>query len=98
PPTPSLSPYTTLFRSDARAVADLQRGVRRLVEPELGVRLVGRDQEVVLGGQRREALEELERGDRAGRIVRVVDPNDRRSLPRLGDRKSTRLNSSHRTI
>ena len=38
----------------------------------------------MLVGQRREALEELERGDRAGRIVRVVDPNDRRSLPRLG--------------
>ena len=61
---------------------DLQRRRRRLVEPELAVRLVGRDHEVVPRGELGELLVERERCDRARRVVRIVHPDDRRALPR----------------
>src|SRR5262245_65705648 len=61
--------------------------MRWLVEPELRVGLVRSEQKIVLGRKRGQALEELERGDGAGRIVRVVDPEDRSSSQGfLGDR------------
>ena len=68
---------------DMRAVARLEDGVRRLVEPKLRVGLVGGQQEVVLGGERRQPLEEGKRRDRSGRIVGVVDPEQSRPLPGL---------------
>ena len=61
----------------AGAVSDLQGGHRRLVEPELRVRLVGGDHEVVPRRQLGELLVELERCHRAGWIVRIVHPDDR---------------------
>ena len=60
---------------------------RRLVEPQLGVRLVGGEHEVEPPGELGEPLVELERRDRARRVVRVVDPEDGRPLEhRLLDR------------
>ena len=64
-------------RDDARAIRDLEGRGRRLVEPELRVRLVRRDDEVVPLGRLRELLVERERCDGPGRVVRVVDPHER---------------------
>jgi hypothetical protein len=60
-----------------RAVARLERRDRRLVEPQLGVGLVRGDVEVALRRGFREPLVEVERCKRAGRIVRIVHPDDR---------------------
>ena len=68
---------------DVGPVGELQRRRRRLVEPQLRVRLVGGDHEAVLTRQRREALVEGDRRGRRGRVVRVVDPEDGEPRPRL---------------
>src|SRR5206468_2041812 len=68
---------------DVAALTHLERGMRRPVEPELGVRLVTGQEEVVLRRDLCEAPEKLERRNGSGWIVRVVDPDDRRALPRL---------------
>ena len=70
-------------RDDVRPVVELERRGRRLVEPELGVRLVRGEHEAVLARERREPLEERERGDGAGRVVRRVQPDERRASPDL---------------
>src|SRR3712207_8573193 len=74
PPRSTLFPYTTLFRSVSRALADPAAGERGT------------------GGDRRA------RG-RAGRRGALAGP-DRPAAPAApaGDRKSTRLNSSHANI
>src|SRR3712207_7089627 len=87
PPRSTLFPYTTLFRSDRRAVAGrrvervvlLGRRARERLEP---VRVVGRAALHRPGAHRR--------GDAVGQL----------DLERLAllDRKSTRLNSSHANI
>ena len=64
-------------------VRNLERRGRRLVEPELGVCLVGADEHVVLERELRQPLVELERRDRTRRVVRVVDPDERGARPRL---------------
>src|SRR3712207_8753014 len=86
PPRSTLFPYTTLFRS--RAVA---------VEPYLGRAVGGRER----GGVE---LQDVDRR-RAGHAVRIDDPEEAAALEVevaglavLGDRKSTRLNSSHANI
>src|SRR5438105_9013831 len=80
PPSSTLFPYTTLFRSDG-----LRRRLRDLREPVLPRQergLLPLFPAVPAGGQR-----QLEQAPR------------RRVLPdRQGDRKSTRLNSSHEWI
>ena len=65
------------------SVGELQRRSRRLLEPELRVRLVGGDDEAVLPRETRELLVERERCGGAGRVVRIVDPEDREPRPRL---------------
>ena len=50
---------------------------RRLVEPQLRVRLVRADDEVVALGRLGELVVELARRHRSGRVVRVVDPDER---------------------
>src|SRR5437773_3062738 len=52
------------------------------------------------GGEDDEANERLPRPRHAGRIACALRPTSRhdRARPRAGDRKSTRLNSSHITI
>ncbi len=70
---------------DVREVAELQRrGGRTVVEPDLAVGLVEREEEVVTAREVGGALEERERRDGAGRVVRVVEPQDRRAVPRVG--------------
>src|SRR3712207_8997525 len=87
PPRSTLFPYTTLFRSRRRRDV----GERRLLEPEALVRLV-----CVA------APEDLPLRLAVGRERHVrVDGHARPGVAvseRLGDRKSTRLNSSHANI
>src|SRR3712207_8691988 len=87
PPRSTLFPYTTLFRSRAgrRAVARAGRRGRARVTPALG-RRQGR-------GRRHD-------GRRHGQVSRVLLGGAlvREGLGRGGDRKSTRLNSSHANI
>ena len=67
---------------DVRQVAELQaRGRRSVVEPQLAVRLVQRQQDVVRRARSAASLEERERRGGAGRVVRVVEPQDARPLP-----------------
>src|SRR5206468_9886950 len=93
PPPPPLFPYTTLFRSRAIGLRDatvLRRAARadlveeRAVEEEFGVEVGALPRDPRLA----QPLEE-------GQSVHVVEA--RRSGAR-GDRKSTRLNSSHDQI
>src|SRR5687768_17680740 len=81
PPSSTLLPYTTLFRSGLAACAQAQ--LRHVGQSGLG--LGGRSQELVLAPQARHGL--------AGDDGRLADGQVQRLL--LGDRKSTRLNSSH---
>ena len=67
---------------DATPVRRLQCGRRRLAEPELGVRLVGRDHKIMPRREARELVVERQRRDRSGRVVRIVDPEDRRPVER----------------
>src|SRR5207248_10895095 len=89
PPRSPLFPYTTLFRSRDPAhrasrdgAPDGGRG-----EPAVGGREVGRAVAVARGGG----------SGRAPRLhaLRLARPDAQGAVP---DRKSTRLNSSHRTI
>src|SRR2546430_10434871 len=82
PPRSTLFPYTTLFRSSARTVADDLRGLRRTVSdlpPEVHAKEEGGSDAILQAPT-----------DRAARIARPA-AYDR-------DRKSTRLNSSHSQI
>src|SRR3712207_7715029 len=85
PPRSTLFPYTTLFRSDPRAVRP-----RGLHEPDLW------DAEIVSVMKRLRRASSVPPGaesyaPRTSSGVRPVGPNAR-------DRKSTRLNSSHANI
>src|SRR2546429_6455519 len=81
PPRSTLFPYTTLFRSELELGARLQAAHVRLLA---GVR-------ADRSADRLACLDDLRR--RTGRRLRRTRQQDVR-LP-LGDRKSTRLNSSH---
>src|SRR5204863_8189473 len=91
PPSPTLFPYTTLFRSGpAKELHDLLES--------LGVSVWFSEKDVVLGSP---LLREIDKGlakSRVG-IVLVTPALLRRlqgeGLAELVDRKSTRLNSSH---
>ena len=67
--------------NNIRAVADLQRGLRRVAEPQLRVGLVGGEHEAVAPRQGGRLLVERQRGRRARRVVRVVQPQDRDAIP-----------------
>src|SRR5262245_63674805 len=81
PPSPTLFPYTTLFRS-------LLPGRRT----QRDVRVRGLLRGLLRGGQRWRTVHDGP-AVRAGGGPRLVGPLDRPWAPR--DRKSTRLNSSH---
>src|SRR3712207_7235084 len=85
PPRSTLFPYTTLFRSQQRAVERARVGVgveeRRRDAPVAGLPRGGHLERRAPDAVERVALDELER----------------RRVERL-DRKSTRLNSSHANI
>src|SRR5207244_12859967 len=93
PPRSSLFPYTTLFRSDAQARASAQDHLSRRLCPQ-------RDR------LRRRALALEEEIDVPPLAIRHHErvawprlPDGLRQLLRArGDRKSTRLNSSHQII
>src|SRR5205085_12050864 len=85
-PRSALFPYTTLFRSPKVARAG---GGARAAAPGRGDRLGG-----LYVVARRDQPERL----RAGSESRGPPPMGRRPRPLLGDRKSTRLNSSHSQI
>src|SRR3712207_7239233 len=85
PPRSTLFPYTTLFRSPGLREPDVRRAHRGLVEP--GEQLVPADAGM---GEVDDGL-----GDQA-QAVPAQDAGQGR-LPG-GDRKSTRLNSSHANI
>src|SRR5207248_11400774 len=97
PPSSTLFPYTTLFRSFVKAGAPEE--ILYVAHPHIGtfklVKVVEnmREQIVALGGEirfRQRVTDVLIEGDGEQRHVR--------GLTVLEDRKSTRLNSSHRTI
>src|SRR5207248_7026558 len=87
PPRSTLFPYTTLFRSGVRNGADLlARG-----------RVPNQERLVLPGGHQRLAVRQERQGrDRAGVPVEDEQLLAGGQVPQ--DRKSTRLNSSHRTI
>src|SRR5690606_41153989 len=90
PPTPPLSPYTTLFRSHGRP--GVPCGAHGLVH---GARIRECDARGALAG---ELVADLQcRGGRAGYTRNVVRPVVSPGSHGGGslDRKSTRLNSSH---
>src|SRR4051812_49655685 len=91
PPTPTLFPYTTLFRSqheDADETAEPE-GPRREVEPVQKKRERARRRLLGVTGRARD------KERRGGGKERA---RDRRELGQRPDRKSTRLNSSHMSI
>src|SRR5690348_17795417 len=82
PPIPTLFPYTTLFRSDRRALC--LGGLERLFERQLA------------NGSRCEAGGVL--CGKQPRRQRQRDDSSDGDTSGVGDRKSTRLNSSHPSI
>src|SRR5207253_9647486 len=96
PLSAALFPFTTLFRSGARfgavgshhGVAELLAALLRVVAVDLRAR-PGR------GARKAEAVLEVGGGD-GHRVERLHAPVG--DDPQLGDRKSTRLNSSHVAI
>src|SRR5690606_41646672 len=84
-PRPTLSPYTTPFRSERDAEGGHQGRGRRAAGPALGLPLALAPEVEVAGGN--EAL-------RAGPGARG-EPGEAEPRGRHQDRKSTRLNSSH---
>src|SRR3712207_9316981 len=94
PPRSTLFPYTTLFRSHAVAALEVQ-----VVQPldaadELAVQLVG----VVELAHVLVAGEQLIRALAGEHDLDVSRRELREHVVRYGDRKSTRLNSSHANI
>src|SRR5690242_20913685 len=87
PPSPTLFPYTTLFRSPKDEL--LTRLVRRNAALPQGTFYIAPEQ-IERWAERFEppSADELERTPRHGHAVIVL----------TGDRKSTRLNSSHMSI
>src|SRR5438876_6457456 len=82
-PTPTLFPYTTLFRSDAEGVKQVAATVRR---PVIAALARCRSDDIERAG---EAL----KGAARSRIHTFIATSDLHL-----DRKSTRLNSSHPSI
>src|SRR5207249_6551050 len=87
PPTPTLFPYTTLFRSDHLFVAEPER---RRHDRDLSLQPGGGELPV----ERDVIAADQERHDDVG--LRALHPLDHRV--KVEDRKSTRLNSSHVSI
>src|SRR3712207_8447385 len=92
PPRSTLFPYTTLFRSPDHRPDDVALGVARGGEAET-VRLAGDQVDVVLADGEVPAVRRAAGDGDAGAAVLRRDGH-----PGGGDRKSTRLNSSHANI
>src|SRR3712207_7977021 len=92
PPRSTLFPYTTLFRSDVERALETVRlapGARVLEEGGPPSRYLY----VIRSGAAR-----LERDGDVVQLLEEGEPFGERSLLHGGDRKSTRLNSSHANI
>jgi hypothetical protein len=76
-------PLAERVEGDDVPASSFERRRRRLLEPELRVRLVRREQEVVRVRQLGQPVVEAARRGGSSRVVGVVDPDDRRLLPRL---------------
>src|SRR5205085_9043003 len=90
PPSSTLFPYTTLFRSPVAAYARPLRDDARLARRSLLARALSNEEE----------CEEVTRGQ-ASRLLASRErerPDGSATLPGASDRKSTRLNSSHSQI
>src|SRR5437762_11394519 len=86
PPGSTLFPYTTLFRSrvDGRPpAANFLTDIKPSVPDEVVIRPIEDDRE------------HLREGDR---VLLIIEDDLKFARIMLGDRKSTRLNSSHRCI
>src|SRR5207248_9163608 len=83
PPPPTLFPYTTLFRSGLRSHEGLLLHLLARLEARLGAFSSGTGEGAGLGV--------------SAQLVHQAQPGER-VLAVIEDRKSTRLNSSHRTI
>src|SRR3712207_8100663 len=93
PPRSTLFPYTTLFRSEADALADGQQLAGRLALQGVGLRGVQAVRvDGYLGLEQRHRLDARHLAEEA-----LAEPLPLAGLHRQ-DRKSTRLNSSHANI
>src|SRR3546814_9328529 len=105
--TDTLFPYTTLFRSKATEetfpIIDGERfsvpGDRATLAADGSIMMLGRDSMVVNTGGEKVFVEEVEEVLRSHPAVAdalvVGRPSERFGQEVVGDRKSTRLNSSH---
>src|SRR5690606_41460210 len=84
PPRPTLFPYTTLFRSHHRHLSGIEPSCGAKAEHHAGLRL--RTEAAVIAGDEIEMVGDAET---------LRGPPDRQFVVAGGDRKSTRLNSSH---
>src|SRR2546425_8612613 len=94
PPRSTLFPYTTLFRSEAKERGELDDGVhrdRRRVLERVANRVTD-DGRRVEGGP---LLLQVHLDDLLGVVPGAARVGQRQEGRRGGDRKSTRLNSSH---
>src|SRR4051812_49933994 len=92
PPRSTLFPYTTLFRSQELGETAVRDASVRTRQPP------PRSAAAVEGGEARVPLADLSaRHDGQRRTARRLSPA-REGIARFGDRKSTRLNSSHMSI
>src|SRR5207249_5821038 len=94
-PTPTLIPYTTLFRSEEPGDGDLEPLGEEVTRVASRIRPDGR-----IGGRRRERQEAESNGDdpESEHVKAVGHEQDAAALFPGEDRKSTRLNSSHVSI
>src|SRR3712207_9475807 len=94
PPRSTLFPYTTLFRSDGKAVAGRDRRVEQLFGRLAKADSARKELERI---QRESARYDL-RYSSYGLTLHQGLPLEERVSPYFRDRKSTRLNSSHANI
>src|SRR2546427_12432118 len=94
PPRSTLFPYTTLFRSSRRPLMAKSRSHPRVVISNNGPYLVS-------GGvplAKQTIVTDSEGGSQQWRQGETIPAQESYQLCRCGDRKSTRLNSSHSQI
>src|SRR5690242_21272875 len=91
PPTSTLFPYTTLFRSTGEGQAGRARVLMSVVSALLSEGVPLRGLATIVA-----TVASAAPGSGAGTVLREVRVALHRDLP--GDRKSTRLNSSHMSI
>src|SRR5207244_12673821 len=96
-PRPTLFPYTTLFRSVTVSLpSDLVRRLDRQSRSQ-GASRSGLVERWLRAGERQDRVSSLEQ-ELEQYYSRPAEPDDSELPSALGDRKSTRLNSSHQII